>query len=74
MQIEIFEIPAFDTSGALEEMNRFLRGHKILNVEQQLVQNRNSSYWSFCIKYLESETGGNFVKNEKKTTKTNLMK
>lgn len=36
-----------------EEMNAFLRGHKILQVEQQLVSGPLGTCWSFCIRYIE---------------------
>ena len=34
-------------------MNRFLRGNKILEVENQLVSNESGAYWCFCVKYIE---------------------
>jgi hypothetical protein len=35
MQIKIFTIPVGDSGGALQEMNAFLRGNKILEVENK---------------------------------------
>ena len=52
MQFKIFSIPTTDDGTATEEMNRFLRSHKILETEQQLVSTKTGSYWHFCIKYL----------------------
>jgi len=51
MEIKIFEVPTFDSTGANIELNKFLRNHKILNIEQQLVQNGNMSYWTFVVRY-----------------------
>ena len=34
MQYRIFEVPAGDSSVALEELNRFLRGHRVLTVDR----------------------------------------
>jgi superfamily II DNA helicase RecQ len=52
MQFKIFTIPVADDGTATEEMNRFLRGHKVLEVEQQLVSTKTGSHWHFCVKYL----------------------
>lgn len=35
MQIRLFTIPIGDSGSALDEMNNFLRGNKILEVENQ---------------------------------------
>jgi hypothetical protein len=52
MQFKIFTIPVADDGTAIEEMNRFLRGHKVLEVEQQLISTKMGSQWHFCVKYL----------------------
>ncbi len=36
-------------------MNRFLKGNKILEVQNQLISNENSAYWCFCIRYIEKD-------------------
>lgn len=53
MQIKLFTIPIGDSGTALEEMNRFLRGNKILEVQNQLISNENGAYWCFCVRYIE---------------------
>lgn len=53
MQIKLFTIPIGDSGAAVEEMNRFLRGNKILEVENQLISNANGAYWCFCVRYVE---------------------
>jgi superfamily II DNA helicase RecQ len=60
MQVKLFTIPIGDSGAALEEMNRFLRGNKILEVQNQLISNENGAYWCFCVRYLEKTflTGG----------------
>jgi superfamily II DNA helicase RecQ len=54
MQIKLFTIPVTDTGLFMEEMNRFLRGYKILEIQQQLVSNEHGASWCFCVKYIES--------------------
>jgi superfamily II DNA helicase RecQ len=53
MQIKLFTIPVGDSGGALQEMNTFLRGNKILEVENNLIGNDNGAYWCFCVRYIE---------------------
>jgi superfamily II DNA helicase RecQ len=53
MQIKLFTIPVGDSGGALQEMNAFLRGNKILEVENKLMGNENGAYWCFCVRYIE---------------------
>lgn len=52
MQIKLFTIPVSDTGNFQEELNRFLRANKILEVENQLVSNPNGAAWCFCVKYI----------------------
>ena len=63
MQIRIFTIPITDTGILQEEMNKFLRGHKVLEVQQELVTNNKGSYWCFCTRFIQ---GGIVVNGEKK--------
>ncbi|MBL7792872.1 MAG: HRDC domain-containing protein [Saprospiraceae bacterium] len=53
MQIKLFTIPVGDSGGALQEMNAFLRGNKILEVENHFVGNDNGAYWCFSVRYVE---------------------
>ncbi len=57
MQIRIFNIPLTDNGELLAELNRFLCGQKVLEVEQQFYQNGKGAFWSFCVRYLNSNTG-----------------
>ncbi len=57
MQIKLFTIPIGDSGVALDEMNRFLRGNKILEVQNQLISNENGAYWCFCVHYIEKALG-----------------
>lgn len=56
MQIKIFTVPIVGSEAVNEELNAFLRGKKVLQVEQQLVQGTRGNYWSFCVRYLESQS------------------
>ena len=53
MQIKLFTIPIGDSGSALQEMNTFLKAHKILEIEQKLISNNNGANWCFCVRYIE---------------------
>ena len=53
MQFKIFTIPIADDGTATEEMNKFLRSHKVLGVETHCnTSTQGDSGWHFCVKYL----------------------
>jgi hypothetical protein len=41
MQIQLFSIPISDNGSAQQELNRFLAAHKILKIEQTLINLKN---------------------------------
>ena len=52
MQVKIFTISCAESNETNEELNRFLRGNKIVNVEKQFYIVNGQAYWSFCVTYL----------------------
>ena len=54
MQYKIFTVPILDGKTQEDEMNQFLRGHKIVAVEKQYSE-ANAS-WCFCITFIENST------------------
>lgn len=72
MQIKLFTIPITDNGRFLEEMNRFLRANKILEVENQLVSNEKGASWCFCVKYLPAVPAFRKADNIKKDYKNEL--
>ena len=65
MQIQIFNVPLTDSGERLLEMNRFLSGHKVLEVEQRFFQNEKGGCWSFCVRYLPTVNGFQTASKEK---------
>jgi len=53
MRINIFTIPIGSHPGLLDEMNRFMATHKVLQIDHHFFQNNSGGYWTFCIRYLE---------------------
>ncbi len=66
MQIKIFNIPIIDDGHFAEELNKFLRSHKILDVKHQLVNTESVTMWSFCVKYLDTKIVEQNVKRDYK--------
>ncbi len=54
MQIKLFTIPINNIENYNDELNAFLRSHKIVQVEKHLVQTENSHSWCFYISYIDS--------------------
>jgi hypothetical protein len=52
MQLKVFAVTAQGGEEAVEEMNKFLRSHRVLSIERRLVE-QGGAYWSFCVEYLE---------------------
>jgi len=53
LKFKLFTIPTIDDGSAIEEMNAFLRSHRVLEVEQQLVSGKTGSRWHFCVKNMK---------------------
>lgn len=53
MQIRIFTIPIGDIGEMSQEMNVFLRSHKILTIEKQFLSVGLEGVWTFCVTYLD---------------------
>lgn len=58
MQVRILTVPLGDPGSALQELNAFLAGHRVLDMQQQFYQNEQGAGWSFCIRYLQTVSGG----------------
>lgn len=65
MQIKVFTIPLFDNTAITEEMNSFLRCHKVLTVDRQQVTLGEQAFWTFCVTYLPQTTYENGNKTDK---------
>ena len=52
MQLRVFTIAIHDAGGALDELNAFLRAHRILSVDRHFVQDGANSIWAICVSYL----------------------
>jgi hypothetical protein len=64
MQIKTFTMPITDNGILQEEMNKYMHGHKVLEVSQEFFQSPSGAAWCFCIKYIE--TASSFAQNTRK--------
>ena len=64
MQIKIISIPALGdrASSLADELNSFLKAHRIVNITKEFVADRENSLWCFCIEY---EEGSNNSSNSR---------
>jgi len=65
MQIRIFTVPITDTGALQEELNKFLRAHKVLEVQQELISTERGGIWCFCVRYIQGGIVSNKEKKEK---------
>jgi superfamily II DNA helicase RecQ len=57
MAFRFFTIPITSADGPTEILNAFLRGHRIIKVDRQLVDQGTSSLWVLCVEYLDGVNG-----------------
>lgn len=53
MQFKYFAIPAIHPGSLEEELNRFLRGRRVLTVRHELVESEGTPYWVLFVEYLD---------------------
>jgi superfamily II DNA helicase RecQ len=52
VQIQVFSIPMEGDEEATEQLNRFLRTHKVLCIEKAAVIAQGRQFWSVCVEFL----------------------
>jgi len=53
MQLKFFQMPLGGEGGLNEELNGFLRSHRVLKVQRELVQRESTPCWAVCVEYLD---------------------
>ncbi len=66
MQIQLFSIPVFGSQSAVDDMNKFMRANRIIDVEKHLVNAAEGAYWTFCIRYTEGLAPAPFYEKKEK--------
>jgi superfamily II DNA helicase RecQ len=57
MQIQVFSIPMEGDEEATQQLNLFLRTHKVLSIEKAPVIAAGRQYWSVCVEFLPRRIG-----------------
>lgn len=73
MQIKVFTISCSEKNEANEELNRFLRANKVVNIEKQFYILNNDAYWSFCVSYLPSQSTSSQEKKDNKVDYKSIL-
>ena len=55
LQYASFIIPLFSGSDEQEELNRFLRAHRIVQTHKELVSAENEVHWAILVEYLDNQ-------------------
>lgn len=58
IQFKFFNIFIRDHLEAEEERNKFLRSHGVVTVHREFVTNKENSFWSIVVEYLEGVSKG----------------
>ncbi len=53
MQLRVFTIPLHAGDDHQDDMNRFLRSHRVLSVDKRFTDSPGQACWTFCVEYLE---------------------
>ncbi len=64
MQYKIFQIPCIGGE-AEDELNVFLRSHRIVSVTKELISSNLPPYWCFCVEYILTGKVGEFSNNNR---------
>ncbi len=55
MRFRFFTIPAMSPGAAEQELNRFVAGHRVSNVDRELVVDGAASFWAVCVTWIDGE-------------------
>lgn len=53
MQVRFFQIPSAGCEAVEAELNAFLRSHRVLKVDRELVQRDSAPCWAVCVEYMD---------------------
>ena len=55
MQMAFFSVPARGDAGLQEDLNVFLRSHRVLSVHREFVGQGENAFWALAVEYLVLE-------------------
>lgn len=57
-QFQTFFLSPFGEASVSDELNRFLRGHRIINVEKKMIDGERGTGWLFLVEYGQEQKSG----------------
>jgi superfamily II DNA helicase RecQ len=61
MAFRFFAIPVSFADGPTETLNAFLRSHRIVRVDRELVDQGSASLWVMCVEYMDGADNADFA-------------
>jgi hypothetical protein len=58
LAFRFFTVPIQNAEQAEAELNEFLRSHKVLPIDRRWVEQGSTSFWTFCVDYLDGQATG----------------
>lgn len=73
MNIKLFDIPAICPDETMEQVNKFLRGNKVIDVDRQFyLSSDNVGHWSLLVTYLPVQSSSSAFQ-ERREKENNLV-
>lgn len=71
MQIKLMTLPLLASEPQTEELNHFLRSHKVVDIKKELALLDGNHVWAFCVSYIPSapSSDGGFTPEKGKLRK-----
>ena len=67
IQYASFILPLYSESAEQEELNRFLRSHRIVQTQKKIVSTKETSYWAILVECIDK-----YEKNANEVTKSKV--
>ena len=64
MQLKFFTFTILEASIIEEQINKFMRSVRVLEIKRDIVIDRETAYWVVCILYLSTNAPDSIVKNK----------
>lgn len=73
IQINIFTLPLAPSLQQTEDLNHFLRSHKIIDIRKEMAIVDGNSVWTFCVSYMQESTSISPIAKNAKTDYKELL-
>ena len=66
MEVKIFTLPINPTTEQEEEINKFIRSHKVVDVRKEVVTSGGNAFWTFCVTYVSGAASSPTIQQKPK--------